>query len=73
MHTGINTYTIKGIQVSPGGSIQYFNIEMHLDIFIHFLGLYNIIYYIIITMRAGFQLFSTKPKTDHHTLDAYSP
>lgn len=73
MHTNIHTYTVKDIQVSPGRSTQCFNIAMHLDIFIHFLNLYSIIYYIIVTiMRVGLQLFSTKPKTHHHTLDVYS-
>lgn len=68
-HTEINTH-IKDIPGSPGRSIQCFNIAMNLDIFIHFLNLYSIIYCIIITiMRVGFQLFSTIPKTHHHTLD----
>lgn len=64
LYISIHTYvyiqsrTYKKLSLSR--RIQNFNTAMHLDIFIHFLNLYTIIYY---NNKVGFPLFFTKAKT----------
>lgn len=64
MHTYIHIQSWTYKKVSLSRRIQNFNTSVDLDIFIHFLNLYTIIYCISITIKkVGFLLFSTKAKT----------